>query len=184
MLPASYECKSWLQSWYIYNLKIICSDVDLVYHTCTCLNTPVLVYDQYSFTPYGCTEIAKAMHCINKLYTVYSCMWCVGLKFIVAIELTMLLLFTGICHGALQKQRLGFDKDYLAVHVLPFLIPKSTQPTLNVSQVCICNWYCCWVCLYRISCPPVFKPNIGNICSCWLITLFIAVIEALFCRHF
>ena len=94
----------------------------------------------------------------------------------------MLLLFTGICHGALQKQRLGFDKDYLAVHVLPFLIPKSTQPTLNVSQVCICNWYCCWVCCIVFHVYLYILHLIGNIYSCWLITLFVhvAVIEALF----
>ena len=46
--------------------------------------------------------------------------------------------FTGICHGALQRQKLGFDKDYLATKVLPFLIPQSTKPTLNVSQVHMC----------------------------------------------
>ena len=50
--------------------------------------------------------------------------------------------FIGICHGALQRQKLGFDKDYLATKVLPFLISQSTKPTLNVSQVCVCVVVC------------------------------------------
>ena len=74
----------------------------------------------------------------------------------------MMSILVGICHGVLQRQKLGFDKDYLAKKVLPFLIPKSTQPTLNVSQVCCMTptQHCCninvAICVCNCS-SPVFK---------------------------
>ncbi len=45
------------------------------------------------------------------------------------------MLLVGIYHETLKKKKLGIDKTMLAARVIPFLIPLSIEPTLNVKQV-------------------------------------------------
>ena len=35
----------------------------------------------------------------------------------------------------MTTKKLGFDKQFLAMKVLPYLIPLSMEPSLNISQV-------------------------------------------------
>lgn len=40
----------------------------------------------------------------------------------------------GIFHKTMTTKKLGFDKQFLATKVLPYLIPLSMEPSLNISQ--------------------------------------------------
>ncbi len=42
---------------------------------------------------------------------------------------------TGIFHQTLTKPKLGLDKKLLAETVIPYLIPLSVEPCLNLKQV-------------------------------------------------
>ncbi|XP_064400390.1 SCY1-like protein 2 isoform X2 [Halichondria panicea] len=46
----------------------------------------------------------------------------------------VLMAILGIYHETLKKKKLGIDKTMLAARVIPFLIPLSIEPTLNVKQ--------------------------------------------------
>ena len=41
----------------------------------------------------------------------------------------------GIYHSVLKNKKLGMDKVFLATNILPFLLPISVEPTLNIGQV-------------------------------------------------
>ena len=43
--------------------------------------------------------------------------------------------FVGIYHQTLVNKKLGIDKTMLAASVIPFLVPLSIEPTLNLKQV-------------------------------------------------
>ena len=44
-------------------------------------------------------------------------------------------LCTGIYHQTLTHKKLGIDKQMLACRVIPFLIPLTLEPALNLKQV-------------------------------------------------
>ena len=47
----------------------------------------------------------------------------------------IIFLCTGIYHQTLTHKKLGIDKQMLACRVIPFLIPLTLEPALNLKQV-------------------------------------------------
>lgn len=75
---------------------------------------------------------------------------------VVVVFLTSLSGLSGIFHKTVTSKKLGLDKSYLANTVLPFLIPLSLEPSLNVNQVSWVEPECeelmsCAVCLVAHS---------------------------------
>jgi len=64
----------------------------------------------------------------------------------------------GIYHQTLINKKLGMDKMMLPTRVLPFLIPISIEPTLNLKQV----WY------FSVSPSQYWGPGNIHKKSCWL----------------
>ena len=57
----------------------------------------------------------------------------------------------GIYHSVLKNKKIGMDKVLLATKVLPFLLPITIEPTLNLAQVytvCVCVCVCVCLCVF------------------------------------
>ena len=65
----------------------------------------------------GCCRCSCVCVCVCVLFIMAAC-WCAG-----------------IYHTAATSKKLGLDKHYLGEKVLPFLIPLSLEPSLNLTQV-------------------------------------------------